>query len=302
MANWFSVFQNDPKTMPGQGLASPDYSYDDTKNQYNQLLGLYNKGLASYGGRLAAGRNTMFDATLNGRNGAPGVTRLYLDAIRDADPEAAGLLDRLTRTADQELALDNRLDENQNNLIEQSVREGSAARGLGYGPNDVYQEMLQKLGYGDQLRDKRRANAMNLTGYRQGMASRPVDMVTQSTFSQSPEQNMFGSLMNVYGQNQENARVKAGLETKIGMHQADVWNDWFKTAAQGAMMCWAAREVFGATDLRWLEFRLWMMTKAPEKFRRWYLANGERWAERLKQNPVAKAVVKRWMERRIHGQ
>jgi len=57
--------------------------------------------------------------------------------------------------------------------------------------------------------------------------------------------------------------------------------------------------VFGADNPQWLQFRHWLLNDAPEKLRAWYIANGERWAARLKKNPNAKAVVKRWMEARI---
>lgn len=231
MANWFSVFQKDPKSMPGQGLASPDYNYDNTKNQYSQLNKLYAGALDAYLPRVNASRLKGFDTLVNGTADTPGVSRLYMDSLRAADPTSARLLDTLSEDAENELALGNQLDPAQRRMIEQSTRAGSAARGLGYGPSDVWAESFAKTGYGDQLRKERRGNALTLAQLRQAMASQPLDMAIRSTLSLSPEQNMFDSLQNVYGQNQANARTKADLETKIGMHQADVWNGWFKTAA-----------------------------------------------------------------------
>lgn len=235
MANLFSVFNSNPSKMPGQGLASPDFNPEQQSQQYDWLLQEYRNGLNNYGQDIGASQNAMLETRLNGRGGAPGVVATYLKSIRQADPQAASLLDSLTQTANQELALDNRLDANQINQLEQSSRAGSAARGLGYGPSDVYEEMLAKMGYGEQLRQQRRGNALGLAQYRTGLAQRPTDMATQISLSQSPEQNMWNALLTTYSQNQANAREKAQLETQIGMHQAGIWNDWFKTAA-GAMV------------------------------------------------------------------
>lgn len=298
MANPFDVFKSNPKKMPGQGLASPDFDYQGQSLQYQSLLDQYQRGLDSHSQGLATGNLRTLQTILNGTGDQAGASKLYLDAIRNADPENARLMDTLTGQATSDLALDNRLDPSQIRMVEQSSRAGAADRGLGYGPNDLFAEQFAKLGYGDQLRDKRRNAALTLQQLRQSLAMKPADIAIQTQLSQSPEQNMWNTLNNTYAQNAENSRTQASLETKIGMDQAEKWNGWFKVAAGAA--CWAAREVFGTTDARWLHFRHWLLTEAPEKLRSWYLANGERWAERLHNNPVAKAVVKRWMERRIH--
>lgn len=284
--------------MPGQGLAKPKFNAKAQSQQYDSLLQQYQQGLTTYGPGMAAGNLRSLDAILNGQGGQPGASALYQNAIRTADPENSRLLDMLTERATSEFALDNQLDPNQNRLIEQAGRAGAAARGMCYGPADLMQEQFAKLGYGEQLRDKRRGNALTIQQLRQALAQKPVDWATQTSLSQNPEQGMWGALLSSYSENQQNARKKSDLETKIGMDQADKWNGWFKMAA-GGLACWAAREVFGATDIRWLQFRQWMLFDAPEKFRAWYLANGERWAARLAENPAAKAVVKRWMERRL---
>jgi hypothetical protein len=135
------------------------------------------------------------------------------------------------------------------------------------------------------------AQAMSLLGGAQqaGANANPALM--------NPNSGSFNLLGNIYNQNQQNNRTTAGLETEVGIDQATKWNNWFSLGA-GAL-CWAAREVFGAEDGRWLMFRHWLLFAAPAKVRNWYLHNGQAWAERLKHNPAAKAVVRRWMERRI---
>ena len=50
-----------------------------------------------------------------------------------------------------------------------------------------------------------------------------------------PASAQFQLLAQVYGENQANNRAQAGLETQVGMHQADIWNDWGKTATGAAV-------------------------------------------------------------------
>ncbi|MFM7108133.1 MAG: polysaccharide biosynthesis/export family protein [Planctomycetaceae bacterium] len=65
--------------------------------------------------------------------------------------------------------------------------------------------------------------------------------------------------------------------------------------------CWVAREVYGEDDPRWLEFRAWMLTEAPDSLREAYAAHGEDFAAWLHDKPVAKAAVRALMDRVIEN-
>lgn len=67
----------------------------------------------------------------------------------------------------------------------------------------------------------------------------------------------------------------------------------------GAAVCWVAREVFGIDNPKWVLFRTWLLTKAPESFLNWYLSNGEAFAAWLKSQPVVKQELREWMEVKI---
>jgi hypothetical protein len=241
--NIFSVFQENPQDMPGQGLARTDNYRSTTANgEYQALLKSYLAGLPTavqaeeeFGPKSSAARLKSLDTTLSGNSETAGVSKIYLDALRLADPESAKLLDSLTATATSELALDNQLDPNQLRQVEQSGRASAAARGMGFGPSDAFAESFAKLGYGENLRDKRRGSALDLAKLRLALAARPADMATSASMSVNPNlissDQMFGVLNNVYGQNQQNNRTQSGLETQVGMQQAEIWNDWGKTAA-----------------------------------------------------------------------
>lgn len=60
--------------------------------------------------------------------------------------------------------------------------------------------------------------------------------------------------------------------------------------------CYIAREVFGPTDSRWLQFRAWLLLDASPRLRDWYLANGERVADWLRTRPQTKLKIRKMME------
>lgn len=72
-------------------------------------------------------------------------------------------------------------------------------------------------------------------------------------------------------------------------------------AAMGA--CWVAREVYGASNPRWMKFRMYLLAFAPAWFRELYLAHGEAFALWISNKPVIKRMVRAWMDRVIdrHG-
>lgn len=231
--DFVSVFQEDPQDMPGQGLARTDnYKTEVAKRDYDALMRQQLASEEELGPQFAAARLAALGETLTGNSTTPGISKLYLDALRLADPESAALLDSLTETASSELALDNQLDPNQLRLVEQSGRANAAARGMGFGPSDAFAESFAKLGAGDALRTNRRNQALTLAQLRQSLAARPLDRAT-GAFANAPSAStqMFDTLNSVYGENQMNNRSQAELETKVGMDQADKWNSWASFAA-----------------------------------------------------------------------
>jgi hypothetical protein len=65
--------------------------------------------------------------------------------------------------------------------------------------------------------------------------------------------------------------------------------------------CWVAREVYGESNPRWIQFREWLFNAAPGWFRALYLAHGERFAKFISNKPRLKTVIYKWMEKRIVG-
>ena len=71
--------------------------------------------------------------------------------------------------------------------------------------------------------------------------------------------------------------------------------------AASIMSCWVAREVYGESNPKWLQFRHWMLNKSPDWFREWYLANGELVAEHIKDKPELKAQIKIFMDSKLEA-
>ena len=63
--------------------------------------------------------------------------------------------------------------------------------------------------------------------------------------------------------------------------------------------CWVAREVYGAHNPAWLDFRHWMFSSAPRWFFKLYLTFGERFANFISNKPRLKARIRMWMDSKI---
>lgn len=62
------------------------------------------------------------------------------------------------------------------------------------------------------------------------------------------------------------------------------------------LFCWVAREIYGTTTPKWMEFRDWLLNEGPEHLRAAYAQHGEQFAERVKIDPVLRAEVHSLMD------
>jgi len=70
----------------------------------------------------------------------------------------------------------------------------------------------------------------------------------------------------------------------------------------GGGMCWVAREVYGPTNPRWLLFRDWMLSDAPQWLVDLYAARGEAFASWIHDKPAVKSALRLLMDRAIATQ
>lgn len=119
-------------------------------------------------------------------------------ANSEANPQMYSLLGNLNTQALNDLALGNQLSPDQMRLMQQTSRAGDAARGLGFGPADVYRETMMQQGYGDQLQQQRRQFAAQMFGLDQGQqqseASQAMNLLGQNANGVTNSNPMAGML------------------------------------------------------------------------------------------------------------
>jgi hypothetical protein len=67
----------------------------------------------------------------------------------------------------------------------------------------------------------------------------------------------------------------------------------------GSALCWTAREVYKGDDVKWRQFRFWLIFKGPRWFLFLYAAYGERFALWIADKPRLKSLIRIWMDSRI---
>jgi hypothetical protein len=93
-----------------------------------------------------------------------------------------------------------------------------------------------------------------------------------------------------------------GRKLPADIRASDGGDDGFKLTDKGNdVPCWVAREVYGSDNPRWRMFREWLLADAPAWFRNLYIARGESFAAWISNKPALKAVIRRWMDRRIQS-
>jgi len=252
------------------------------------------------------------------------------DTLREATGNAA-LLDELNQQALSELQSGAALDPSLRREIQQGVRAGQAARGMGYGTRDLADEATVTALQAEQLRRNRQAFAQSMVGINQATGGDPfLAILGRPSQAFQASQGIGGQ---AYGMSQ-------GIGNKIfnpeSQYAADVYNTNYqgqlaantataanKTAITGAVIgaagsilggaaqgggglggifskCWVAREVYGNDNPQWLLFRAWLTEDAPRWFHDIYVRFGERFALWISDKPKLKSVIKRLMDKAIN--
>ena len=114
-------------------------------------------------------------------NDAAALTPQYVANERAANPGAAGLLDTLTSDTSRDLSYGTQLTPAEQYQMNQSVRGAQAARGMGYGPSDVFNETFANTNYGQQLYQQRLSDAQGLVPTLQGFYGNPTAAISGMT-------------------------------------------------------------------------------------------------------------------------
>jgi hypothetical protein len=248
------LYSSDPKNMPGQGLAQADnYSPDVANWQYGGIV----RGFTDPNNQNAILQNEKtyrpqyIEQDLANTGQAMGGNLALLnqyggqinDTRRSLDPAAWNLNDLMLNQATEDVQAGSNLNAAQQRAAQQSSRAGMAARGMGGTNQALADEMLAQFDLGEKLKNERRGFAMNTLAMNKNLqqGQTPQDWLNMATTvgrtatpGLTPVSAQAAWMNSVYGENQANNRTTAGLETQVGMHQADIWNDWMKTGV-GAM-------------------------------------------------------------------
>ena len=172
------------------------------------------------------------------------------------------------------------------------------------------EEQFRQSGLGAE-----RASAAQMVGLEQATSADPFQAILQRQ-----GQNNLAAGGAVFGQagygldsGPQYLNPEAGLgfiqnqaTNATNMYGAQVGADAMKTAGMWSGIgsaiggiCWVAREVYGAHNPAWLDFRHWMFSSAPRWFFKLYLAFGERFANFISDKPRIKARIRMWMDTKI---
>ena len=243
------------------------------------------------------------------------------EAFKAANPEQAKLMATLSQQAQEGLDAGASLDPSLRREVQQNIRAGQAARGMGMGMGDLAAEATMTGLRAEQLRGQRQAFAGNVVGLQKAtgmdpfmaILGRPSQMagmapgfgqqgmgVNQMAAARTPQfgmNNYFQDLFNTNYNASVNARM-ANASNKTAMMGAGI-GAIGQIGAAAIPFCWVAREVYGADNPRWLMFREWMLNDSPSWLFKLYTKFGERFAKWLKGNGWLKPAIRKFMDSKI---
>jgi hypothetical protein len=244
------------------------------------------------------------------------------DQLKASDPIGFALREKMGQNVTDDLALGRSVSDGERRNVQQAVRGQQTARGNISGVAAATQEVMAQSQFGENRYQQRTQNAgaflagttpLSQFGQLQG-AARGAAPYRPSGVSG------IGQNMNAGNQAAQFAQQSFGTQAQVyNTQMSNQSNPWMEglgmavgTASQiGAasltgggslipsLTCWVAREVYGEDNPKWKEFRSWVLNDADEDFREFYLANGEKIAESIKDKPEVKASLRKWMDTKI---
>jgi hypothetical protein len=250
-------------------------------------------------------------------------------AMRQADPYAAAIADQQQQMAMQLYGQSQGLTPEQRRLAEQQARAGGMARGRIGDQSSVAAEILGREGFLSSKRQEamgagqlaqsynqqfssplmsilgRPSSAMQYAQGQQGLAYQQAQGPVGPRFS-DPNAGVNLALQNASNLSNYNASIY-GAQAGLAGAKAQANAAMVAGIAQGAgniagaayLKCWVAREVYGVSNPKWLQFRAWLETSAPKWFHDLYVKHGEKFALFISNKPALKYLIRKWMDGRI---
>jgi len=259
-------------------------------------------------------------------NQAYGLSQVFDKPYYDTRATTAGRLQDLLGS----INLNGGLSDTERNEIAQGLARDSYARGTANAPSAT-ETVANAMQYG-QAGYQRKVQQQSLLGSAISTASSflptaksGVDVFQVATGRPSTTNQGAGQFTGVQQPDQTANNVMSGLmgnmtglqgqqnQFTLGMKQINAQKkDWADYLGQvmgsvgnlaggvaGAALCWVAREVYGEENPKWMLFRTWLMTKAPNWLLRGYIKFGPKIAHFISDKPLLKSLIRKWMDKRI---
>jgi hypothetical protein len=258
--------------------------------------------------------------------GELGAIQQYGQDITDGMRQMAGtdeLIAEQNRQALGDLKLGATLDPSLRRELTQTVRQGQAARGMGYGMNDLIQESAFTAQQAEQLRRQRQAYASASINQSTATAADPFMAILgrpSQTLGLAPSfgaqgmavgqtaaprlfnpESQYASQLHTQNSNLAFEANKASAEANAALMGGIIGGVGQLGGAGIGKYCWVAREVYGADDYRWVKFRNWLLNDGPRWLVNIYGHYGEQFAAYIRTRPRIKAFVRSLMDMVVKG-
>jgi hypothetical protein len=309
-AQYQPLYQKLQSQVEAQTAADQIALYQKLQPQYSQLEKAYTQGTQA--NQLEGLQTT-----------APG----YIQAFQQAQGTAGinkAIQNYGEQTLGQQLNAGFKLSPEEQRQIEQQSMAGYAARGTALGSQAGLANVLNRYQYVQGRQQQALGQATGIGGYlsqqsQPALASYYQQPMYAGSFGGSAVQNAMmgqqqagpqyfnpesqtgmGSIYGAYNaqmglagaQAQANAAVKVGAMNMIGNIGGNI-------AGAAILKCWVAREVYGINNPAWVAFRDWLTNDAPRWLDKAYIKYGERIAAFIKDKPLLKNLIRRWMDTKI---
>lgn len=235
-------------------------------------------------------------------------------AIAGLDPAARRNYELMQQQAGDDLALGTQLNAQETSIAQGAARAAAQARGLNFSRQGGDLEILNTYAMGQQRQGQRRQYAAGALQTAQGMQQYGAQAYLSPAMQSSAIYSMPGmiqgaeSAMAGYGPRTlqmesqylgdiRNARIQAQMATnQANATRSAGMMSGIATLGAAMIMCWVAREAYGKDNPKWIIFREWMLTCAPDWLYDLYMEHGEEFAKFISDKPLLKWMVRKTMD------
>lgn len=287
------------------------------QSHYFSTMGSTAKGVQGLYSSLQPGTieaQGSYGQSLLGMYGALGTTATQ-QAIAGLDPNARRNYELMQQQGADDLALGTQLNQQETDIAQGAARAAATARGLNFSRQGSDLEILNTYNMGQQRQAQRRQYAGAALQTAQGMQQYGAQAYLSPALQTSNIYSIPGLLGGAEGaigafgpqtlqmESQYMANIRANrMQMQMAQEQANATRSagmisgLATLGAAAIKFCWVAREAYGKDNPKWLVFREWMLTSAPEWFFDLYMKHGEEFAEFISDKPLLKAMVRKTMD------